>query len=581
MVRYFENKPRLTLGLKLLFIALVAVAIMVPFASQPFSYDGPLVLDFAAAQVDHPLQQHIDNFDYFGIHFDRYTNTHPRFLSFYLSQVIRISGGIFEVPIHLSLIVFPVIGAFGMFFLGRRFGVSGMTAALLFLASPVLMIASHTEMVDAPGLCLWLGAMAAFIYGVDRNRIWLLVLAGLLMQLTIFTFFQGLTALVLAMIYLVLKNRLRIRYLLPIFTPALVFAGYILWFFSIYGEVPHFSYRIVLSYQKEFLAQLRGILIAMGSTMLFPLALLIGYWRNWRALIVGALSAGIAVPWLVVKARAGDYSTSETVLLATFVVSGITICYAMLESFGIGIFNWIKGRDNDNLLLSAWFLGVFAYCMIFLGYPAPRYFLPAMPPVILLMLRFWRRTMVRWPVVRIVLASMAIGLTLSSGVALSLAYKDYALEAKETADWAKARYGEWQGRVWFSGELGFAYYMRKNGFSMVPGIRGKRYPAAADVPPPESPATGDIIIYSPLAASWLPEPDVLARTRPIDKRTTWSEGPIALMGLNQRTQWGIIFLLPYGFIEEPQKMDDIFVVYVVDEAVPLPPELQEEVDKWK
>lgn len=581
MIHYLENKPKLVLGLKLLFVALFALAIMVPFAGQAFSFDGPLVLDFASVQVDHPLQQYIDNYDYGGIHFDRFFNTHPRFFSFYLSLVIRLAGGISEVPIHLSLVVFPIIGGIGMFFLGRRFGVSGITASLLLLASPVFMVSAHVEMVDVPGTCLWVASLAAFIHGVDMKRIWLLALSGFLMLLTIFTFYQGLTALGLALIYLLLKRRLSIKNSLPVVFPGIIFIGYLIWFFAINGEAPHFSYRIALNYQKTFITQLRGIIVVMGGTILFPLVALIGYGRNWRSLLAGLLAATIIIPWLILQTYAGAYSVSETVMLATFVVTGVTIYYAFLESLAVGIFNWFKKNDSDELLLCAWFLGVFTYCMVFLAYPSPRYFLPAIPVVILLMLRLWRGTMTRWPVARVLLASVAIGLTLFFGIALSMAYRDYAGQAKRTADWAKDNYGDWNGRVWFSGELGYAYYMRKKGFSMVPGIRGKRYPPAADTPPPESPATGDIIIYSALAASWLPEPDILTRTRPIETHMTWSEGPIVLMSLDPQTHWGIFFLLPFKFINKQERFDEVLVVKVVDESVPLLPSLQEEIDKWK
>lgn len=582
MIRYLENKPKLVLGLKLLFIALFTLAIMVPFAGQAFSFDGPLMLHFASVQSDHPLQQHIDNFDYFGIRFDRYFNTHPRFFSFYLSLVIRIAGGIAEVPIHLSLITFTLMGGFGMFFLGRRFGVSGVTAALLFLASPILMVSSHTEMVDAPGICLWVVAMAAFIYGVDKNRIWLLVLAGILLQLTIFTFFQGLTALGLALIYLILKKRLSVRTLLPIVLPALVFIGYLLWFVSIYGQPPRFTYRIAPpDYQKVLLSQARGVIVVMGGALLFPLVTLFGYWRNWRALIAGLLSGGVLFPWFIVKAGAGDYSMTEAVLLAGFISTGLTICYTVLESTVIGVISWIRKRDNDVLLLCAWFLGVFIYCVFFLGYPSPRYFLPATPAVILLMLRLWRGTMMRWPAARALLAALAVGVTLAFGLVLSLAYVNYANEGRQTADWALEKYGNWNGRVWFSGELGFAYYMRKNGFSMVPGVWGNRYAETTGPWPPYSPATGDIIIYSALAGEWLPMPDVLARTRPLEEHFTWTDEPVVLWSENARSRWSIALLLPFNLTDQRVRMDDILVVNIVDEAVPLPDYLQQEVDKWK
>ncbi|MHB0866029.1 MAG: hypothetical protein ACYC6B_01855 [Thermoleophilia bacterium] len=579
---YFRNHPSIVTGLKLLLVVLVALAITIPFLNQPFSFDGPLILDFASSQAGDPLRQHIDNFDYFGVHFDQLTDTHPRFLTLYLSLVIRAAGGVSELPIHLSLVIFPVIGGVGMFFLGRRFGVSGVAAALLFLTGPAFVVSSHIEMVDVPAVSLWVASLAAFIYGVDRNRAWLLALASLLFVLTFFTIFQGLTVLGLALIYLLMKRQLRIKYAAAVLVPALIFAGYLAWFFSIYGELPRYKYRFPMAwYQKTASNQLEGLAVILGGTVMFPLVTAVGYCRNWRAALAGALAAAAFWPWFFIRWQAGDYSRSEALGLATLIVIGIVVCYTILESTAIGIVAWFRKRDSDILFPCAWFITVFLYCAIALGYPSPRYLLPVAPPVVLILLWLWRGTIRRWPAVRLMLATVAIGLNLAFAVALSMAYLDYANEGKDTAEWARQNYSDWPGKVWFSGEMGYAWYMRHDGFTMVPNITGGKYSETAGPWPPQNPAPGDIIIFSGLAGNWLPTSDVLQRMRLIDSRTTWSTGPIITMTQDSRSRWSSTLLLPWELTDRPVRVDEITVWEITDQPLPLLPELQEEVDKWE
>ncbi|MHB1412479.1 MAG: glycosyltransferase family 39 protein, partial [Thermoleophilia bacterium] len=201
---------RLRTASSLLLITGVALAIMLPFARQAFSLDGALELDYTQYEVQHPLAQSLPNYDYFGVRFNNYFNTHPRFMSLYLSLVTRLSGGISELPVHLALTIFPLIGAVGMYFLGRRFRVSGLVAALLFLVSPMLMVDAHMETVDVPGVSLWISAIAVFIFAVDRRSNLLLALSTLLMVLTSQTFFQGLAVLPLALAYLVINRQFRL-----------------------------------------------------------------------------------------------------------------------------------------------------------------------------------------------------------------------------------------------------------------------------------------------------------------------------------------------------------------------------------
>jgi 4-amino-4-deoxy-L-arabinose transferase-like glycosyltransferase len=575
-----DNHPTLSTCLKLVVISVFALAITLPFAGQAFSLDGPLVIDFASSQTENPLRQHIDDFDYFGIRYDQFTNTHPRFLSFYLSLVIRIFG-VSEVPVHLALAFFPVIGGISMYYLGRRFGVSGVAAGMLLLASPAFMVSAHTEMVDLPGTSLWLAALTAFIYGVDRRKKLLLGLACLLFLLTIFTFYQGLSMLALALFYLILKKRFSIAALAAIIVPVILFLFYILLFYLNYGEPPRFTYRIPIPfYDKTILNQLRGLLVVIGGTLMFPLVLLAGFLRNWRIVLAGLLATAVIWPWLFVRHQNGSFSLYETLALGLLVTAGVVVCYVALEQTIIGLVDWIRKKDNDVLLLTAWFLGICFYTVVLLGYLSPRYFLPALPAVILIMLRLWRGTKISKPVLRTVLASSAVTISLVFSIAISIAYMDYAEEARETADWALAEYGDHDGRVWFSGELGYAYYMRQKGFTMVPSVMWQKFSQTTMDQPDDLPVAGDIIIGSSLAGNWLPYSDLLPYLRLEDNRLTWSDHELVVWSYGSRSRWSTTLLLPYDLSQHPQNVDNISIWTIVEEPLPLSLEVEEEVARW-
>lgn len=576
------NRPaRLTL-LKLLVISAFALAVTLPFVKQPFSLDGALVVDFARAQAENPLQQHLDDFDYFGVRYDRFTNTHPRGLSLYLSLFIRVFGES-EIPLHTAMLVFPVIGGISVYFLGRRFGVNGLAAALLFLAAPAVLVGAHTLMVDMPGTCLWTASLAAFIYGVDRNSRLLLALAAALFVMTIFIFYQGLSALGLALLYLAMKRRFSFRFFVPVIVPAAVFLAYLLIFHGSYGEFPRFSYRIPLpNYDKDLLHQFRGQLVIIGGALMMPLVMMFGFVRNWRIALAAVLAAAATWPWLIVRHATGHYDLYETLALGVFINTGITVLYAAVELAATGFIAWFKKRNNDALLPVAWFLGVFAYCVFFLGYPSPRYFLPATPALVLLMLMVGRRPSGERRYLRAALGGAALGLTLAYALAIAVGYLDYANEGKDTAAWVAREYGDEPGRIWFSGELGFAYYMRRNGYTMSPGIMWDRY-SQTDLPRPEDlPAAGDIIVLSPLSGGSLPYPDVIPFLRPEENHKTWSSQPVVVWSYQDtRSSWGVSLLLPFTLTGTPVAIDDVTVWRVSEDPAHLTPEARREIDRWR
>ncbi len=513
----FKRSQRAQIVASLALITLASLAITIPFAGQAFSVDGPEVLVFAQRQIEQPFAQDLpDHFDNRGLLYDSYLDTHPKLLSLYLSLIIRITGAPSEVPIHLALAIFPLIGAASMYFLGRRFKAGGLAAALLFLVSPMLMVSAHTEMVDVPGTAFSLAAIAAFIFAVDRRKSWLLGLATVLLILASQTFFQGLAMLPVALAYLLINRRLEIRNFIPVILAGACFGAYLAAVVLAYGQFPRFSYRPRRStvMQAATLAQVRGVLTVLGGTMFLPFAALIGFMLRWTSALIFFASLAITTSWSVVKYVLGDYSFSEMALLSIMLPTGITFTYVMLERFGAAIFsrerrNTSEGRDA--IFLAVWFFAILTYVILLLPYPAPRYLLPIAPAAILGLLMFWRGH-VRKAAVRFSLVTVSISLTLVFSIMLSLTAYNYAQNGKLAAEWAEENYGNTNG-AWYNGTFGFGYYLEQAGFRKVPSVENEIYTRTAKPFPLEEPRPGDHVVYSILNGAWVPYPTVMQRLR--------------------------------------------------------------------
>ncbi len=550
-------------------IAIATLAITVPFADQAFSIDGPETLYYAQRQIDQPFAQDLtDHFNNRGILYDSFIETHPKLLPIYLSLVIRVTGEPSEIPIHLSLIIFPFIGATAMFFLGRRFRVSGLAAALLFLASPMLMVNAHTEMVDVPGTSLLIAAIAVFISAVDRRNGWLLALSTPLMIAASQTFFQSLIVLPVALAYLIINRRFQLRYFIPIVCTGLFFGAYLLAIMTVYGQLPRFSYRTRLNtiQPASLLVHIRGDLTVLGGTLLMPLVAIAGFFIRWTIALVFVAASMMTWSWSVVKYSLGEYSLSETVLLSIMLPTGIAITYLVLERFGTALFRGESRNSRvgrDTIFLAVWFFGVLAYVMFLLPYPSPRYLLPAAPASILFLLAFWREHIRRvW--LRFGLTGAAVALTLVLAGLLSLTAYNTANDGKRAAEWAVENYGD-KDNPWYNGTFGFGFYLNRAGFRITPGVENELYARTMKPFPLEEPKPGDYIVYSVRNGAWVPYPSVMQRLRGDDVLLLYNNDLFFFPCSGTENCWWLSVFLPYDF-RPGGKLSDQIMAWRIDET---------------
>lgn len=507
----------------ILVIAAAVIVLTVPFINQPFNQDDRDFVEFARASATDITKLRLENYTYAGKFFRNYHDPHGPLLTTYLGMSLRMGAAESEALFHGMYLIFPLIGAFSMYYLARRFTGHPLIATLLLLFTPGFLVLSHTLMDNLPGLSLALAAASLFISGVDRDDGRLLAASGIVMTLAAATAYQTIS-LVPALIFYASVSRPRsLRRYLPF---AVLVVGGAIWLlanYRIYGRFPALSYRIrSQTYQwpgfnDDYSLQLRPILTTLAGTTLFPLSVLILFLRKKVDLLVALVLLPLVIVWTVLS-FAGSEETDLTRLAPVVLISfaGIMIVYKL---FAHGITAAIQGKgriaskgraSTDALFLLSWFVSAFvAYLVFLVPYVSVRHLLLLFPPVILVFVREFEQLCPGRARLRILFIAVTLFFTLGGGLAASVAdYRSasvYPVMAKQLADQYRQDPGS-SNTVFIRGEFGFRYYLEKQGFIVLNDKSEIK--------------TGDIVIYSTLASPSNPWPEgsyaELSRSEPGD-----------------------------------------------------------------
>lgn len=473
-----------------------------------------------------------------GESFSQWRDTHPPVDALYLALLMRLAGSDAPPPLHAGFIIFPVVAGVAMFFLARRFTRNALLATLMLLATPAVMVLSHTLMADVPMMAAWLAATALYVHGVDRDDTRLLTLAGLAAALAVLTGYQALALLVLLPAYPIFLGRLSLRNLAPLLIPLAVFTLYTLASLAQYGEPPRFSHSRGTSFRSEHLLdRIEGLLLHTGGISLFPLTLAAAFSIRRKRYLALPLVAGAAFALGLLRYRDPGLTTAATAFYVVFMTAaGMMMVSVVSET--IVQFNNARNRravDTGFLFLAFWLLSLVALIIILLPHISTKYILAFVAPVVLITLRELELGLApgRW--FRAFAGGMLI-LTLGAGVLLSVADYRLADSYREFAASVGERYKN-PGTVWFVGEWGFRHYMEAQGY---------RYLTSAD----DSPAPGDLIV-SPSVADWPLAPSLANRVEHLETVEIGWTVPLRLMSFEADagfygTYWGLLPSSPGG-----------------------------------
>ncbi|MHB8859944.1 MAG: ArnT family glycosyltransferase [Thermoleophilia bacterium] len=473
-------------------LAVVVLALTIPFINQAFHWDDRDFIDQARVTVQDPLQFNFVDYQERGVYRAIMVFRHPPLLSYYLAAFMKI-GGESEVLLHGAFVLFPLIAAVSMYSLGRRFTRHPMVASLLLVFTPGFMVLSHTVMGNLPGVALWLAATALFVWGVDRDDWKLLILSGLAMAASIMIFAQALELAAILAVYAILKWRFRLRVFAAFVIPA---AAYGWWRFYIgqrYGRAPAINY--VVDFNTN--SQIRSLFVFIGGSIFFPLSAWVLYLRRKVDLLAAFALLPPLITWVAVYYVAkGDLTLWQGIQVSALAVAGYCIFYGLFSSAVSEAWNLVKRRKGsiDAMFLCSWFAAVAAVYAgtTSLPYVAVRHLLPLFAPVILLFVRGIEDLWPMRPRLRTSFVVATLALTLAAGLATSIADYRLANSYRTVAAQMQEKYAGDSTRLWALGEFGFRYYMEKDGFEYL-GVHSKASP-------------GDIVVTSYLASNGLVAP---------------------------------------------------------------------------
>ncbi len=167
----------------LLVLALVLL-VRLPFLHQAVGGDDVYYLAAAYHGLVDPLHPNHTWYVFEGrdVTFQGYP--HPPGNAWFLNALLRIFGDVYEVPFHAAYLIFSLLAAGGMYALARRFSTTPFWATALFVVVPAFCINGNLFESDVPLAAFWIAGAAAFIWGVDRDRGWLVALAAGLLAIS-------------------------------------------------------------------------------------------------------------------------------------------------------------------------------------------------------------------------------------------------------------------------------------------------------------------------------------------------------------------------------------------------------------
>jgi 4-amino-4-deoxy-L-arabinose transferase-like glycosyltransferase len=390
MVRVKTSWREPRLGVSVVILMAVTLACLLPFLGKPIHMDDPLFIWTARQIQSHPL-------DFYG--FNVSWETHPMPMStvtqnpplsaYYLAAVARILGWS-EPALHFGFL-FPALAAvLGTYFLARRFCAHPLAAALLTLATPVFLISSTGLMCDTPMLALWIWSILLWIDGLEGKSALKLSLAAMLIAACSLTKYFGVCLIPLLLVYSAMRERRAGLWLVHLFVPVLILAGYQWLTFKLYGRgllLNAASYAVQARVAAGLPSKTLTALAFAGGCVAFSIPSLPPAWG--RKGLAAGLMLGVVTALVVMGLKTlGVFSVIESghvhwlfvAQFAAFAVGGM----AMLA---LAIADVLKHRTPASMLLLLWTVGTFLFASVVNWTVSGRNILPLLPAAAILLTR--------------------------------------------------------------------------------------------------------------------------------------------------------------------------------------------------
>lgn len=529
-----------------LLLMLIVLGLTLPFVAKPVHIDDTFVLHITQQILETPTDPFGTEIDWFGHLAPIWkATTNPPLVSYWLAPVAATFGER-EIPLHLALVPFYLLFAWGAFSLARRF-VAHPWLPVLFLVLSAPFLVSGNLMRDVPAAGLAVAGMALFIRGIDGGSSAQCAIGGVLLGLSILAKYSMGVVLPVAALYVLLRRKPKAGLWLGI--PALIVGAWCLQTWLLYGHI-HPLYLLLerssdsnIAWEDKFFS---GLTILGSALFLQPVIVYLGAaTRSWKMLAAIAVSAVGVGLWAY-----GFYASDFDVQFQLWLFLGLVLVIGAVRSAANERFS------PETVFLGVWFLAHLTFSVFFVPFQAVRHLLIALVPLLILLFRWFETSPRRWGAVR----NLAVAVLCLQGVvaiAVHVADYQYADSYREFARRAVRMFHDRPGKVWFVGHWGWQFYADQEGFRMM--NRDGPYPKAGDyLIWPEKVHIGDAMSANPELRSRLE----------LQHEFVYRSGlPIRTMSVQARAGFYAVIRrrIPYRFAIAPL---EIFRVYRVVPAGP-------------
>ncbi len=528
-----------------LLLMLLVLGLVLPFMDKPVHIDDTFVLHITDQILMTPLNPFGAEIDWFGHMMPIWrATTNPPLVSYWLAPVAAAFGDR-EVLLHVVLVPFYLLFAWGTFALAGRF-LKHPWWPTLFLVLSAPFLVSGNLMRDIPAAGLAVAGMALFVRGVDGESSPRSAAGGALLGLSVLAKYSMGVVLPVAAAYVLLRRRTKMGLWLGL--PVLLVGAWCLQTWLLYGQV-HPLYLLqersgdsnILWPDKFF----SGLAILGSALFLSPLVLYQSWVsRTWKTLALLGLAAPALGAWAYTFYGA-DFDLQFQLWLFLGLVLVVGAVYAAAR----------ERFSSETLFLCLWFVGHLAFSVFFVPFQAVRHLLVALVPLLILLFRWFEHSPARLQAMR----ALSIGLLSLQGVlALSVQVADYqyANTYRQFAERATRMYADRPGRVWFVGHWGWQFYAGRAGFRML--NRDGPFPATDDLLIwPQKVHVGDVISANP---------EFKARLELLERYEYRSPLPIRTMSIEARAGFYAVIRrrIPYRF--ESASPLEVFQIFRVKPA---------------
>lgn len=544
-------------------IVCLFLLLYLPFINKAFHIDDPAFISMSQALNWNPLKTVPGDYNYMGrvlSNFSPYESTHPIFIPYFIKFITTLFGQN-EIALHLAFSIFPLIAIWSLirlngilFFDHQR---TSTYIAIFFTTVPAFIVNAQNIMTDVPTLAFLLLAFYCFLYGSENCSRYMLYLGGMAFTLAVFTSYQTVIFIPLLFSYIFWRRRLTMNAGLALALPLFALCSWFIAIYSVYDIFPLLKSNLGGSSStindeierglttRNLAGKILYIIAYLGSVTLWIIPFYYFLKKSFTKFIIIFLI--LMLGCYLVFWNFTEYPAATKLMLALFVACGLQT----FATLGFLTRETIREKRNipQTLFLLVWFLTVIGYNIFLLPFGAARYLLPALPPLIMLIMNapawnflIWQRLV---PFVCILCVSLLFALSAAySDYQYAESYRNFAYETQNIAAVVGA-----SSTFWYIGEWGMRHYMDKVGARVLPATSNE-------------PKIGDFVVIPDMPNFWVPSQLLQQRLVFVTARRYSSAVPIRLF--NRRSHagfyahlWGI---LPFAFSKEP---DEIFEIYKV------------------